>query len=504
MILPGIFSSKIVYTKIVGYLDISFCRCLTCQKNYKVGQGNTSTLWRHATRYHKSTLQEARDKAVSTQPTLFDVVQKKTDYYKSDFPRKRELDAALVRMISQDLQPLSVVEDKGFTNFCRLLDKKYKMPTRIHLRQVLLPEAFNKIQRKLKETLTQVEAACLTTDLWTSTSNSSFMAITVHYWDEREECLSAAVLDCHRVQGRHTADLIRDEMKRILDDFNISNKVLAVITDNASNVKKAIKEMDLRRLSCYAHCLNLTVLDSIKAIPSLQELRDKVSRIVKLTRQSTVAKETLDKIQVEMGKKPKRLVQDVVTRWNSLYLMLERFLELRDAISILLTKPGMDQDMSPLGAGEWGMIEETVQLLQPCFEATVELSAEKTPTGSKAIPMSRVLMAQYASSEREAPEGSFAKRLSRIILHNLNERFGIFEEVRILAVATLLDPRFKGRGFRLEEKKKVAIMQLTKELKDIHVKEDPVQDAAPPPAKRSNKGSIWDKFDSGKNNFLQL
>ncbi len=464
---------------------------------YKTSRGNTSTLWRHANKNHKRLLNETRNRATSAQPTLFEVVEKKSDTYRDDSSRKKELDAALVKMVAQDLQPLSIVEDKGFKDFCSKMDKKYRVPSRKHLRNVLLHEAFNKTQSDLKSKLSQTEAVCVTTDLWTSATNTSFLALTCHFWDEKEERLSSAILDCASVHGRHTADMIREEIDKVLDCFSIKHKVLAVVTDNGSNIKKAIEDMGLRRLSCYAHCINLVVMDAIKSIPQLQAIREKVSRIVKLTRQSTVAKEMLDRIQVDLGKKPKRLIQDVVTRWNSLYQMLERCLELRDAISLLLTKPGMDKDMTPLGSAEWGMIEDAVSLLQPCFEATVELSGEKISTGSKAIPMTRVLMAHYAGGEREALQGSFSQQLAHELLKNLHSRFEVFEDVRILTMATLVDPRFKNCCFRLQDKKRHAIAQLSKELKENHLKANQMTTtpAGDPPPKKVK--SIWDKYDSG-------
>ncbi len=50
---------------------------------------------------------------MSVQPTLIDTVTKATPY-RSDSNKKREIDNLVVRMIVEDLQPLSVVEDKGF------------------------------------------------------------------------------------------------------------------------------------------------------------------------------------------------------------------------------------------------------------------------------------------------------------------------------------------------------------------------------------------------------
>ncbi len=49
-------------------------------------------------------------------------------------------------MVAKDMQPLSIVEDKGFIAFCKELDEKYQLPTRKTLRLVHLPVLFFKTQ----------------------------------------------------------------------------------------------------------------------------------------------------------------------------------------------------------------------------------------------------------------------------------------------------------------------------------------------------------------------
>ncbi len=411
-------------------------------------------------------------KGLFSQPTLFQVLEKKGKYDGSS-QQKKQLDEALITMIAQDMQPLSIVDDKGFRNFCNAMDRRYQVPRRVQLCDVLLPEIFDKVQGQMKKKLGLANSVSLTTDLWTSTNNSGFMTLTCHWWNEGEEKLDSAILDCCRIHGRHTAGLIQGQAEIVLKEFGIHDKVLTFVTDNGSNVVKAVQDMGIRRFSCYAHILNLVVTDAFQAVPELRDAKEKVSKIVKLTRKSTVAKEKLDQIQKTLGKKPKKLIQYCPTRWNSLYEMFQRFAKLKDSITLLLAHTVMDEDVGPISSGVWEVIEDAIELLAPCFEATVELSGEKISTGSKAIPMTKMLMSYYAAAEREANEGSLKKNLAHHILQNLNKRFDIFEDIRILALATLLDPRFKNRCFRLAEKKKNAIANLNKELKECYEKETP-------------------------------
>jgi hypothetical protein len=72
-----------------------------------------------------------------------------------------------------------------------------------------------------------------------------------------------------------------------------------------------------------------------------------------------------------------KLIQDVKTRWNSLYLMLERVLMLKEAISLFQVKHLTETDLEHLTNADWKSIEAFVNILRPLHDVTVELSGEK-------------------------------------------------------------------------------------------------------------------------------
>ncbi len=221
-------------------------------------------------------------------------------------------------MIGKDLEPMSIVEDIGFQDYSRILDRKYRPPTRATLRDSLIPELFNRVREDLKAKLSECSYLSCTTDIWTS-GHWSFLAVIGHYWDKLDGKLQTSFLDCARFWGNHTGEAIRDEFEQIFADYKIRSKVLMAVTDNASNVVKAIKLMEIRHLSCYAHCLNLVFTDTLKESLTLIALKQQVSRIITCSKQSQQAGEKLEVLQRTPGKSPKKLVQEVSTRWNSMY-----------------------------------------------------------------------------------------------------------------------------------------------------------------------------------------
>lgn len=82
-----------------------------------------------------------------------------------------------------------------------------------------------------------------------------------------------------------------------------------------------------------------------------------------------------------------KLKQDVRTRWNSTFFMLERLIKLKEPITIVMIT--LKDSPCHLNSDEWSIIEDVVPLLRPFDRVTVELSAEQYPTISTVIPLIR-------------------------------------------------------------------------------------------------------------------
>lgn len=83
-----------------------------------------------------------------------------------------------------------------------------------------------------------------------------------------------------------------------------------------------------------------------------------------------------------------KLKQDVVTRWNSTYEMLQRISQIKDAVfsTLSLNRPDL-----MLGFEEWEIINELVTILKPFYEVTIEVSTEKNVSLFKVTVLSNFL-----------------------------------------------------------------------------------------------------------------
>lgn len=82
------------------------------------------------------------------------------------------------------------------------------------------------------------------------------------------------------------------------------------------------------------------------------------------------------------------MIQDVVTRWDSTYFMIKRFVLLEEAIKHTLALTDIDVPRST--TDESDIIRQLCDVLEHCADVTKEMSAENFVTASKIIPVTRV------------------------------------------------------------------------------------------------------------------
>ncbi|XP_076047434.1 uncharacterized protein LOC143028969 [Oratosquilla oratoria] len=78
----------------------------------------------------------------------------------------------------------------------------------------------------------------------------------------------------------HTSENIGGALKEICEEWDLLEKVCCIVTDNAPNIVKAVKDMNVIHIPCFAHSLNLVVQNALKNTNDVKKVQEKVKAIV--------------------------------------------------------------------------------------------------------------------------------------------------------------------------------------------------------------------------------
>ena len=164
---------------------------------------------------------------------------------------------------------------------------------------------------------------------------------------------------------------------------------------------------------------------------------------------SAKATQALKENQMEWP--PTKVIQDIMTRWNSTYYMLERLIGIHPAICPVLCVKSVskasdvNQDLSPK---ELRVADSLVKLLQPFELATRLLSVEQYVSISCAIPVMKGLN-RSLTAEDEDDDCQAIHTVKYVLQGKLSKRFHLecLDADTLEVIASLLDPRFKRAKF---------------------------------------------------------
>lgn len=187
-------------------------------------------------------------------------------------------------------------------------------------------------QSKRPRKLEKTDTVSVTVDIWTDRTMHGFLGVTAHFMelDRSNPSLQSVLLSCERFTGSHTGERISEKFEEVCDNFNIKHKLDYIISDNASNMKKAFmvcfpsatssEDDDLengdmwedvnwdhqddvesiqsscqqKQLQCFAHSLLLVVRDGLKDIKVLNSAMAKVTKFCTLLHSTCGLKEAFE------------------------------------------------------------------------------------------------------------------------------------------------------------------------------------------------------------------
>ncbi|XP_050378393.1 zinc finger BED domain-containing protein RICESLEEPER 2-like [Argentina anserina] len=295
----------------------------------------------------------------------------------SKFHPEKFTELLIEAIIKHDL-PFSFVEYEGiravFDYVCPSLRLPCRNTVKAHVSKLYESEK-SKVQNMLSCARGRI---CLTSDLWSSQTTNEYLTLTAHFLDT-EWKLHKRILIFSYMPPPHNGSALAEKINSLICEWEIDKNLFSITLDNASAndsfVEKLRTQLNFRGLlllngkffhvRCCAHILNLIVQDGLKAIDdSVVKVRD----CLKYIKGSMARKHRFIECiaQVGMRGSKRALRQDLPTRWNSTYIMLDSAIHYRRAlINFALIDSDFKCCPSP---DEWDRIQTIYKFLGYFYE----------------------------------------------------------------------------------------------------------------------------------------
>lgn len=233
--------------------------------------------------------------------------------------------------------------------------------------------------------------------------------MTCHFINSEFKLNEVTLAMCY-VPYPHDSKTIAMVLEEVIKDWELSNKVDHITSDNAANMIKAVNIMkNIDRIPCAAHTLQLAIGKGLKPAEILVIRTKRLINFLlspKQTERLIEAQKVLRITEDEINKQKEtyiRAIADVSTRWNSLYISWKRLLQLQKALDIMLATMNAESNYNTkkgakrlhaimLTKDEWKTLEQLTNLLAPFAEATTLLGGSTYSTISFISPAIKVLL----------------------------------------------------------------------------------------------------------------
>ncbi|XP_070826810.1 uncharacterized protein [Chaetodon trifascialis] len=384
-----------------------------------------------------SNLKEA---AVSAVTASFTLAERK----KLCKQRTEECHRAVTAYLVKGLHPMSTVEAPWFQEMAKKLNPKYHPPSSDQLVNTLMPSWYSVEKKHVIKELLHASKAAVTCDCWTSLASHRYLTLTLHFVMRGE--MKQKVLRTMPVDGARSDAVMAEQIGDILQEFGVRDKVVAITLDNAFSVDASIEKAQFRKLRCFAHILSVAA-QKVCTGSSEATWASNIRAVVVLIRQFSAAQTVLQEKQQLLNLRQQPVLLDVRAQWDSLYLMLERFVEQYAAIQATVADPRLkpcaeEKRLETLTDDDHQKAVEFVRLMKPLYTSALCVCADKSPTCSQIFPILKKLEAHFESQDEDPP---FTATLKGKVWADLSTCYRDDDTWMFLQESSAMDPRFKNR-----------------------------------------------------------
>ncbi len=434
--------------------------CTLCQTDISIKGRTTTGLTKHLRFKHREQYESMNDnKADDSHTSVASIFPKRAK--EPDIKERKMMFIYVARnFIIEGCHSFNMVENTDFRNLFRPFHKDADQITNVS-RYRVREEIMSLGGLAIKATKLEVEKhkGSWTTDHWTGCDDATYTTTTFHFI-KKDWKLQSLIVDFKVFHGTTSGQAIYIDQVTVLEKFTTKSNVVIGISDTAGNMGvlgQYLRRNGMEHGYCTDHVMHLVALKAFSSeyqtaldnqflavcltnifscslstdtnVPNVDGLMSKARKIIEYFNKSTQQNAKLLNFQRDSplaiysgpGFRPKKLLQDVVTRWWSSYRMLKRLRFLKAALIALHVDDEITCVM--LSPEEWLVLEQIEICLAMMAQWQRILEGEKYPTGSLVVSAVFSIRAHFVDVIDSAHTLESVKRLAKILLNDFDQRY---------------------------------------------------------------------------------
>lgn len=364
----------------------------------------------------------------------------------------------LARMIILHGYSLSMVDHVGFKVFVKNLQPMFELVTFSNVESDCL-EIHSKEKQKVYEVYDKLLGKIsVSVDAWNTAEAAQYLCLTAHYIDEDWQ-LRRKILNLIWIEPSYTEEKHSEEIMQCLMDWDIDRKLFSMVFDSSTSetIVETIKDRLLQNkflhcngqlfdVRCVVNLLSNMVEDITEAFSEVfQKIHLSIQHVNSSQETQAIFSSLVQELQVQSEN---CLYIDNPFRWNSTYRMLEVALEYRKPFSQLRERDPDNMNFIPSDL-EWDRVSTITRYLKHLVDITDNCTRNKFPTANiffSEVCDLHILLVEWCGSPDVYVNSLATKMRSKFEDYWNKCSLG-------LALATMLDPRYKMRFIEYYYKK---------------------------------------------------